>query len=129
MQRVEGKKFVACTWRDPHGSGKENCLYDHELPHAPVVVTTYGWLARQDDKGVSLVGEVISDGTMRDYTFVPTELIEEVKEIKIPKANGHRGKKAPQVPAQTSSTFEMPHPTAAPPSPTPPLTAQSRDGI
>jgi hypothetical protein len=125
MQRVEGKKFVACTWRDPHGSGKENCLYDHELPHAPVVVTTYGWLARQDDKGVSLVGEVISDGTMRDYTFVPTELIEEVKEIKIPKANGHRkGKVAAQdasrgTPSQADST----------PSPTPPPTAQSRDGM
>ncbi len=124
MLRPEGKKFVACTWRDPHGTGKTQCYEMHELPHSSVGVTTYGWLVRQDERGVSIIGEVISDGTVRDYTFVPTELIEEVKEIKVPKANGHRKGKASALPTPLPASQSV---LCDAPSTIPPPTVQSRD--
>ena len=83
MIKPVGKVLVAVTWRDPHGTGKTSCFYEHELPHSCVMITTYGWLMRKDEKGVSLVGEMIGDASMRDYTFVPTELIDAIEEIPI----------------------------------------------
>lgn len=85
MLKPEGdKQFVAVTWRDAHGTGKTASFSEHELPHAPARVTTYGWLMRQDDKGLSIVGEIFSDGSMRDYTFIMTEVLEGIEVIRMP---------------------------------------------
>ena len=92
MLKPTDKRFVCVTWRDPHGTGKASCLYEHELPHSTVQISTYGWLMREDDKGVSVVGEIIADGSMRDYTFVPKELIDSIEDIHINRGRV-RGKK------------------------------------
>lgn len=92
MLKPSGKPFVAVTWRDPHGTGKTSCLFEHELPHSCILITTYGWLMRQDDKGVSLVGEIIGDASMRDYTFVPAELIDTIENIPLRDERKHTRK-------------------------------------
>ena len=84
MLKPAGKSFAAISWHDPHGTGKAGCLTEHEMPHECILVTTYGWLMRKDEKGVSVVGEIIGDGSMRDYTYVPRELIDEIAIIHIP---------------------------------------------
>lgn len=96
MLKPTGKSLVAVTWRDPHGTGKTSCLYEHELPHSCVLITTYGWLMRKDEKGVSLVGEIIGDASMRDYTFVPTELIDKIEEIPLRKEQKKARKAQPE---------------------------------
>jgi hypothetical protein len=86
----------------------------HEMPHAPVQVTTYGWLMRQDPpeqkdlkSGVSLAGEWMEDATLRDYSFILNELIVDITEVRIPKTNG-KVKKAPSVKLDSSDEVALP---------------------
>lgn len=79
MLKPENKEFVALTWRDPHG--RSDGISVHEMPHCPIIVTTYGWLMRQDDAGISIAAEWCSDQTMRQYTFVLASLIDSIEVI------------------------------------------------
>lgn len=90
MHRPPNKPFVAVTWRDPQGA--RGPFSEHEVPHAPIEITTYGWLIRRDDQGVSLASEYCADNSYREYTFVLTELILETVEIAVKKARIRRTK-------------------------------------
>ncbi len=76
-------RFVAVTWRDAKGSASQ--AYEvHEMPHGPILVTTYGFLMRQDAVGISLCSEWFEDSTMRQYTFILTENLVTIEDIHIP---------------------------------------------
>ena len=74
--------LVALTWKDAHGTA--TAAYSlHEIPHEAIEITTYGLLLREDEKGVSVACEVCRDGTYRGVTFVPKELVLEVRRLVI----------------------------------------------
>lgn len=73
--------LVAVTWEDAHGSGAG--AYElHEIPHAPILVTTYGLLLREDEAGVTLSNEHYADSTYRGVTFIPSKMITLISVIK-----------------------------------------------
>lgn len=64
-------------WDDAHGSA--TVQYEaHEIPHAPVVITTYGLLLRDDTAGITVAGEFVADGTFRAVTFIPRGMVRKV---------------------------------------------------
>lgn len=79
------KHLIALKWKDAHGSAT-SAFNEHEIPHAPLEITTYGLLLREDATGVSVANELCADGTYRGHTFVPKELIIEVLDLGEPKA-------------------------------------------
>lgn len=77
--------LVAVQWEDAHGAG--NTQYElSEIPHAPVVPTTYGLLLREDEAGITLANEHYDDmsqtTTFRGITFIPRKMILNVEVIK-----------------------------------------------
>lgn len=65
------------VWDDAHGSATKD-VTEAELPHAPVTMTTLGWVLRDDDKGISIACERFAEDGVdyyRGHTFVPRSLI------------------------------------------------------
>ncbi len=73
---MEVDTLVGVRWRDAHGGGDVD-LSNLEESHAPVMVTTFGLLLRDDDRGVSVANERVSSG-WRGHTFIPRPLVESV---------------------------------------------------
>jgi hypothetical protein len=71
--------LVALTWLDAHGSISPSEV--HEIPHAPIKITTYGLLMRDDEAGVSVANEACHDGTYRGVTFVPRGMVVSVEPV------------------------------------------------
>lgn len=83
------KHLVALKWHDAHGSAT-SAFNEHEIPHAPIEITTYGLLLRDDQEGVSVANEVCNDGTYRGHSFVPRALIVDMIDLGEPKAKRKR---------------------------------------
>lgn len=80
-------QFAIVVWDDAHGSATKD-VTEKELPHAPVVMKTLGWLLRQDDIGISIANEVFyEDGVayFRGHTFIPAKMIRSATVFNIPK--------------------------------------------
>jgi hypothetical protein len=73
-------ELVAVRWKDAHGTATAAYAL-HEIPHEAIEITTYGLLLRSDEKGVSVASEECKDGTYRGVTYVPIELILEVRPL------------------------------------------------
>lgn len=72
---------VALRWYDAHASSTTN--YElHELPHKAVEITTYGLLLRDDADGVSIACEDAGAGVYRGVTFVPRQMVIEIKHVR-----------------------------------------------
>lgn len=73
--RLPERAIVAVRWNDAHASAGD--LIDAETiaaAHRPSVVTTIGWLMRDDDAGVSLCVESTDFG-FRGHTFIPRSCV------------------------------------------------------
>lgn len=73
-------ELVRVTWNDAHGGSSEMFMVD-QIPHEPAVMTTYGLLLKQDEKGVSVANEIHENGQVRGHTFIPAQLIINVQSI------------------------------------------------
>lgn len=73
--------LVALRWSDAHGTATAS-YEPHELPHAPLEITTYGLLLRDDDVGVSIANEYCGGNVFRGVTFVPRALVIECRPVK-----------------------------------------------
>ena len=72
------KSLVKVVWHDAHAAQGSAMYAEHEIPHKALVVTTIGWLLRQDAEGVSVANEYCEDATFRGYTFIPSGMIQTV---------------------------------------------------
>ncbi len=81
--------LVALRWKDAHGTAT-SAYSLHEIPHEAIEIVTYGLLLRSDDKGVTVASEECKDGTYRGCTFVPKELILELRNLLPTKRRGPR---------------------------------------
>lgn len=80
MTRHVAWPIVAVDWKDAHGSATATYAV-HEIPHAAVLITTIGFLLRQDAEGVSIAGEYTGQDEFRGVTFVPAEMIVAIRSI------------------------------------------------
>jgi hypothetical protein len=68
---LPAKPLVAVRWQDAQGTATE-VINENTVGkwHKPVLVTTIGWLMRQDDEGVSVCCEYCGEGDYRGHTFI-----------------------------------------------------------
>lgn len=93
---AEARPVAIVVWNDAHGSSNVD-VTERELPHEPKVMTTMGWLLRDDEKGVSIASEKSAeDGVVyyRGHTFVPRGMVRSVTMFNLGKV---RTKKAPNL--------------------------------
>ena len=79
------KQLVKVVWNDAHAALGSSMYAEHEIPHKALMVSTIGWLLRQDAEGVSIANEYCEDATFRGYTFIPTGMIKSVGPILKPR--------------------------------------------
>jgi hypothetical protein len=72
------RAFVAVRWQDAHSSGSVTEYSEHELPHRSAHYTTYGFLLRHDDSGLTLATEHSDEHTYRGVCFVPAAMVVEI---------------------------------------------------
>jgi hypothetical protein len=94
------RPFVAVRWADAHGAATTEYA-EHELPHRPAHYTTYGFLMRQDDAGLTIVTEHSDEHTYRGVSFVPAAMVVEIIALKLGQA---RTKKVPVPTTSEEST-------------------------
>lgn len=75
--RLLDKPFCAVRWADAHGSSTTEYA-EHELPHRSAHYTTYGFLLRRDDSGVTLITEHSDEHTYRGTSFIPAAMVVEI---------------------------------------------------
>lgn len=73
-------RLVAIVWADANGAHPRDGTF---VPgdHAPVIMTTVGWLLCKDAKGVSLANERHEDGSFRGQTFIPAAMVKKIRTI------------------------------------------------
>ncbi len=85
--------LIAVIWKDAHGSAL-SAYAPHEIPHKPMVMTTYGLRIRSDEEGVTVANEECGDGTYRGITFIPHGMVlEEIVLIPVKKQRKKTRKK------------------------------------
>ncbi len=86
MAKSTKVKKQEITWLDAH-SPLATVVYNIEDEaslkevHSPLMVTTMGWILKDDEEGITLANEYCGDGDYRGLTFVLRRLIVEVKPI------------------------------------------------
>lgn len=91
---VNKHSIAIVVWDDAHGSSTRD-VTEKELPHAPVTMTTIGWLLREDDKGISIACERFAEDGVdyyRGHTFVPHAMVKSCTKFNLSPA---RRKKVP----------------------------------
>lgn len=64
--------FVGVEWDDAHGSAAETVAADDLAEHHHAcVTTTFGFLLKFDETGLSLANEVDKETGYRGHTFIP----------------------------------------------------------
>jgi hypothetical protein len=94
------KPLVQVQWWDAN-TGTDDVVDEDNLAgyHKPTLVTTIGWLMRQDDVGITLCNEHY-DKSFRGRTFIPAAMVlpNGVQPYKSPP---HPRKRRPAAPAQS----------------------------
>ena len=71
-------KLVAVVWDDAHAIQSDTMTAEEIGASSACVMTTFGILAREDDRLVSVAAELHEDGSFRGVTFVPRSLVKEI---------------------------------------------------
>jgi hypothetical protein len=74
-------------WNDAHSPGATEVVSLDQLDkvHNPLIMSTAGWILRDDHYGVTIAGESCGDGDYRNATFIPRVLIIDIRPLKQPK--------------------------------------------
>jgi len=77
--------LVVCEWLDAWVRGEESMtLADVAAKHKPELITTIGWLLREDAEGIMLANEFYADA-YRGCTFVPRAMVKSINRFKLTK--------------------------------------------
>jgi hypothetical protein len=89
--------LVTVKWNDAH-TAEATQYAPSDVPHAPLVIETVGWLLREDASGVSLANERLDNSQYRGYTFVPAGMIVSITPIIKPRPKRARSEVKNEVP-------------------------------
>lgn len=90
-------RFVTVTWEDAWADGVDDTPLDkvHEK-HRPIVMETRGWLALEDERGVSVFYERTGDrASYRGRTFILRGMILKIEDFPIKRTRAKKAKVAP----------------------------------
>lgn len=85
--------FAIVVWDDAHGSATEDVTIE-ALDHTPMVMTTVGWLLREDERGVSVANERCEEGgkmVYRGHTFIPKAMVRSCTVMKLVRPRKPKG--------------------------------------
>ena len=85
------------TWNDAWIRESPVTLEDVGASHEPEVVTTIGWVLRDDEIGISLANEYY-DNTYRGRTFIPRGMVKSVTPYKLTRPRTKRATQEPESP-------------------------------
>ena len=93
---MEKPYIVKIVWKDAWADATEPVnLEEAHMKHAPMIMTTLGWLLYEDSIGVSVANEQYWDDggleTYRGRTFIPREMIQEI----VPMVKPRKSRKPP----------------------------------
>lgn len=92
------KPLVRVKWQDAYSGAANRAFEESEIPHEILDVETIGWLLKDDEKGVSLACEYLSDKTWRGHTMVPRPMVISVEPLVAPPRKRPRSKASAAVP-------------------------------
>jgi hypothetical protein len=104
---VTHPKLSCVSWTDAHGNALTT-FEAHEVPHAPVVVRTFGVIVKQDDVGITIASEQFETGSFRGVTFVPRGMILDVVVYHAAQVSRPRRRATP-APLPSSGAKVVPH--------------------
>jgi hypothetical protein len=85
MASPTDRPLVIVEWDDHKGDdGTPLSLEDVESFHKPKVITTIGWLLKEDESGVTIANEYF-DQTYRGTTFVDKRMLRSLTPYKLSK--------------------------------------------
>ena len=93
---------VVVEWNDAHGAATT----DYEpgnLPHQPLIMSTFGLLLKHDEVGATISGEMSEDGSYRGVTFVPAGMIRGIRVVLPAKARREKARKSADSHPSTAS--------------------------
>jgi hypothetical protein len=92
------RPLAICVWDDAHGTVNQDIDPDNIPDHKPIVMTTLGWLLRDDEKGVFLAMERFMDDDgrtkYRGTTFVPRGMVKSLTLFTLAKSRVRKEKPA-----------------------------------
>lgn len=104
--------FVHVTWNDANSPGAAETYEPTEIPHAPVVVETWGFALRQDEAGITVANERFEDGRYRGLTFIPGSMLVGIVRLTLtPKKARKKVPVVPLPPAGETSNSPTPQST------------------
>ena len=92
--------FVIVVWDDAHGSATTDVTIE-DLDHKPIVMTTVGWLLREDERGISVANERCEEGgkmVYRGHTFIPKAMVRSATAMALSKPRRKRSSPQPPEP-------------------------------
>jgi len=80
--------LVILEWLDAHSPGSTEVVGPENLNdlHTPLLVSTTGWLLRDDSIGVTIACEHVGGKEYRGVTFVPRGMVMTVTPVNKPRA-------------------------------------------
>lgn len=103
MTRPPLLPFALITWRDAHSDHNQWAV--EAVPHIPLMITSAGWIIREDEAGITLASEQVMDNgsiTYRGRTFILAETVVTVQRLSL----GTRRKRAPMSRMTSNSLME-----------------------
>lgn len=83
--------LVVVVWQDAWGDMTTPVeLSEVGKSHTPELVTTIGWVLRDDDTGIQLSAEQCADGTYRSRSFIPRGMVQSVTPYRLTKPRTKR---------------------------------------
>jgi hypothetical protein len=85
-------RFVEVIWNDAWGTVNVDVTVD-AVPHAPKVMTTRGWLLKEDEIGVSVATEKSTEDGIdhyRGHTFIPKGMVSSLSDYPAKRKKGPR---------------------------------------
>lgn len=100
MAKPKTPPLVMVTWNDAHSDLDQAWIQADGFSHAPLRVTTVGWVVHQDAEGITLFSESIVDAetaSFRARSFIPRGMIVEISILasKKPRKAAAQSKKVP----------------------------------
>jgi hypothetical protein len=84
MAKPKSPQLALVVWNDAHADLDQAWIQADGYSHAPLRVTTVGWIVKDDQEGVTLFSESIADtesASFRARSFIPRGMIVDISPL------------------------------------------------